>query len=330
MKPMPGMKRRDFITLLGGAAAALPLAARAQQAEQPVRIGYLGFTSAANKPNRDAFRAGLRDLGYVEGRNLVIEFRWAERDNDRLPGLAAELVGLKVDVIVTYATGVDAAQRATSTIPIVMATYGDAVATRVISNLAHPGGNVTGSTFFYPELMAKRLELLKEVAPSFTRAGVLLLRDNVSNGPMLEAMGETAKALRIELKAIEVGRSADLEGAFFSLDQQQIGAVVTTDHAFFIANARTITALAATRRLPSIGPLELAAGGGLMAYGVNFADQFRRAAVFVEKILKGAKPGDIPVEQATKFETVINLKTAKALGLDVPPTPLARADEVIE
>jgi putative ABC transport system substrate-binding protein len=189
------MKRREFITLLGGSAAAWPLAARAQQAGRVARIGYLAFESASQQPtpNRDTFRAALRNLGYIEGENLQIEFRFAGGDNSLLPVLASELVRLNVDVIVTYATGVPAARRATSTIPIVMATYSDAVAVGIVTSLAHPGGNVTGSTFFYMELMAKRLELLKEVIPSMTRTGVLLLRNNVSNGPLLEVMGDTPR-----------------------------------------------------------------------------------------------------------------------------------------
>jgi len=324
------LKRRQFITLLGG-AAAWPLAATAQQASGMVRLGYLGFTTAAqNLRNRNAFLAGLRDLGYVEGKNLQIEFRYADGDIDLLPGFAAELVRLNVDVIVTYATGVAAAQRATSTIPIVMATYSDAVAMKFAASLARPGGNVTGSTFFYLELMAKRLELLKDVAPSISRVGILLLRGSETNSAALEAMGNIAGALKVTLHPIEVGATTELEGAFSALNNQQIGALVVTDHAFFIANADAVAALAAKHRFPSIGTLELARGGGLMAYGVNFPEQFRRAAVFVDKILKGAKPGDIPIEQATKFVTVVNIKTAKALGIEVPTSILLRADEEIE
>jgi len=323
--------RRDFITSLGG-AAAWPLAARAQQPQRLARIGYLGLTSASQQPygGSDAFRAGLRDLGYVEGRNLHIECRFAEGDENRLPGLVAELVALNVDVIVSYATGVPAARRATATIPIVQAVGGDLVALGIVASLAHPGGNVTGSTFFVPELMAKRLELLKEVVPSMTRAGVLLLRGNPWTGGILEKMGATAKALLVELQPIEVRGPREFESAFSAWADKQIGGLVTLDHAYFLANIDAVAALAAKDRLPSIGPLELPAAGGLMAYGVNFSDFFRRAAYFVDKILKGAKPGDIPVEQATKFKLVLNLKTAKALGLDLPATVLARADEVIE
>ncbi len=287
-------------------------------------------SASQHSPNRDAFRAGLRDLGYVEGENLQIEFRFAEGDNDLLPRLASELVRLNVDVIVTYATGVPATQRATSTIPIVMATYSDAVAMGIVTSLAHPGGNVTGSTFFYMELMAKRLELIKEVVPSMTRAGVLLLRDNVSNGPLLETLRDTAKALGMGLQQIEVGRPTDLEGAFSAWADHQIDALVVPDHAFFISNASAIAALSAKHRFPTIGSLELATSGGLMAYGVNFSEQFRRAAVFVDKILKGSKPGDIPVERATKFITIVNLKTAQTLGIEMPTSILLRANEVIE
>ena len=248
----------------------------------------------------------------------------------RLPGLTTELVGLNVDVIVTHATGVPAARRMTTTIPIVMATFGDAVATGIVASLAHPGGNITGSTFFSPELTAKRLELLKEVLPSVTRVGVLLIRDNEMNGPSLEVMEGTAKALGVGLEPFEARGPVDFESAFSAWTAKQIGAVVVGDHAFLVANTDAIAALATKHRFPSIGPLELAVSGGLMAYGVNFPDMFRRAAVFVDKILKGAKPGDIPVEQVTKIQTIVNIRTAKALGIEVPTSLLLRADEVIE
>ena len=323
------MKRREFITLLGGAAAAWPLAARAQQ--RIAKIGYIAMTSASlSAPYSDAFRLGLRNLGYVEGKDFVIEFRFAEGEVGRLPGLATDLVRLNVDVIVTYGPGVPAAQAATATIPIVMASHSDAVATGLVASLARPGGNVTGSTFFNPELMAKRLELSKELVPSMTQAGVLLMRNNASNGPILQAIEPAAKALNVGLRPFEVGGTSEFESAFTAWGDKQVDAVVIHDTPIFIVNAKLLTALAGKHRLASIGFLEWPASGGLAAYGVNFFDQFRRAAVFVDKIIKGAKPGDIPVEQATKFETIINLKTAKALGLGVPPTLLARADEVIE
>jgi putative ABC transport system substrate-binding protein len=242
----------------------------------------------------------------------------------------AQLIGLNVDVIVAYATGVPAARRMTATIPIVMATFGDAVATGIVANLSRPGGNVTGSTFFSPELTAKRLELLKEVVPSLTRVGVLLIRDNEMNGPSLEVMEGTAKALGVGLEPFEARGPVDFESAFSAWTAKQIGAVVVGDHAFLVSNTDAIAALATKHRFPSIGPLELAVSGGLMAYGVNFPDMYRRAAVFVDKILKGAKPGDIPVEQVTKIQTIVNIRTAKALGIEVPTSLLLRADELIE
>jgi putative tryptophan/tyrosine transport system substrate-binding protein len=235
-----------------------------------------------------------------------------------------------VDVIVTYATGVYAAKRATATIPIVMETTGDLVAMGVVASLAHPGGNITGLTFFNPELMAKRLELLKQVVPSMSRAGVLLSGNNPGNGNTLEVMGATAKALKVELRPIEVREPSEFESAFLAWADEQTGGFVMSDHALLGFNAAKIAALAVKHRVASIGQLELVANGGLMGYGVNFFDQFRRAAVFVDKILKGAKPGDIPIEQATTFKLVLNLKTAKALGLTVPSSLLATADEVIE
>jgi putative ABC transport system substrate-binding protein len=325
------MRRREFITLLGGAAAASPLAARAQPRERLPRIGYLGLTSAAQHAygGSDAFLAGLSDLGYIEGRNIRVEFRFAEGDEDRLPGLATELVGLNVDVIVTYATGVFAARRATATIPIVFAAAADVVAIGLVSSLAHPDGNVTGLTFFNPELMAKRLELLKEVVPSLTRAGVLLLRGHPSRPSVIEAIEVTAGALKVDLQLIELREPREFETDFFAATSK-MGGFVMVDHAQFLSRAHRIAALAARHRLPSIGSLELPASGGLMGYGVNFSDMFRRAAAFVDKIIRGAKPADIPIEQATKFKFVLNLKTAKALGIDFAPMLLARADEVIE
>jgi putative ABC transport system substrate-binding protein len=240
------------------------------------------------------------------------------------------LVALNVHVIVTYGTGVFAAQRATATIPIVAAVAPDLVALGVVSSLSHPGGHLTGLTFFLPELMAKRLELLKEVVPSMTRAGVLLLRDNPSTGSILEKMGATAKALGVGLQPIEVNGPREFESEFSGWTEKQISGVVILDHPDFLASFDAIAALAAKHRLPSIGALELPASGGLMGYGVRFSEMFRRAAALVDKILKGAKPGDIPVEQATKFQLVFNLKAARALGLQMPPQLLARADEVIE
>jgi putative tryptophan/tyrosine transport system substrate-binding protein len=240
------------------------------------------------------------------------------------------LVALKLDVIVTYGTGVFAAQRATATIPIVAAVAPDLVALGVVASLSHPGGHLTGLTFFLPELMAKRLELLKEGVPSMTRAGVLLLRDNPSTGSILEAMGVTAKALSVGLQPIEVSGPSEFESEFSGWTEKQIGGLVILDHPDFLASFDAIAALATKHRLPSIGALELPASGGLMGYGVRFSEMFRRAAALVDKILKGAKPGDIPLERATKFQLVLNLKAAKALGIEIAAALLARSDEVIE
>lgn len=325
------MNRRDAVLALL-ALGTVPLSTRAQQAPQLARIGFLSYLSASKvvAVGIDPFRAGLRDLGYVEGRNVQIDFRYADGDNDLLPGLATELVKLKVDVIVTYASGVRAARGATATIPIVQANSGDPVAAGFAASLAHPGGNVTGLTFFLTELMTKRVELLKEVKTKMTRAGVLLLRDSPSNRPILEAMGVVAKALRVELYAIEVSGPAEFEKAFSEWDHKRIQGLIVHDHAQFVANASVIAALAAKRVLASIGPLELSAAGGLMAYGVNFPATFRRAAFFVDKILKGAKPGDLPIEQATEFGFIINMKTAKALSIEIPQSIMVRATKVIE
>jgi putative ABC transport system substrate-binding protein len=266
----------------------------------------------------------------LEGNNVQIEVRFGEGDSDLLFGAATELVGLHVDVIVTYATAVLAAQRATRTIPIVMASYTDPGATGLVASLAHPGGNITGSTFFQPELMAKRLELLKQAAPTMNRAGIFLFRGSPSKAPVLEAMGATARALGVALSPIELDKMAELHGAFSALTDQEINGLVVQDHAFFLGNADAIAGLALNHRISSVCSPQWAASGGLMGYGVNFADQFRRAAVFVDKIVKGENPGDIPIEQATKFVTIVNLKTAKVLGLAVPPTLLATADDLIE
>ena len=325
------MRRREFITLAGSATVAWPFAALAEQRDRPARIGYLALgSSSRTQVYDDAFRAGLRELGYVEGQNIHVEFRYAEGDEDRLAGFAAELVDLKVDVILTYSSGLYAAKRATSTIPIVFGAAPDVVAMGIVASLAHPGGNITGLTFFYPELMAKRLELLKTVAPSMRRAGVLLPRDNPATASTLKVMGATAKALQVELQPAEIAGTQDLKSAFSGWADAQIGGFVMSDHPHILFNADRVAAFATERRLPSIGAPEVPAAGALMGYGADFSEMFRRAAALVDKILKGTKPADIPIEQATKFKSVINAKTANALGLSIPPTLFATADEVIE
>jgi putative tryptophan/tyrosine transport system substrate-binding protein len=328
------MRRREFITLIGRAAAAWPLAAVAQQPAKVARIGFLGATSLsspAHRRNVDALRDGLRELGYVEGQNLVIEFRWAEGNYARLPELADELLRLKPDVIITHGTpGTLAAKRATQTTPIVMAVVGDAVVTGVVSSVARPGGNITGSTFFNPELGAKRLELLKEVFPRSRHFAALVNPDNPMVQPIIQEMRAPAGTLEIELQLFEARGPAEFENAFLAMAKSRVDAVTVIEDPMFIAHAGRIGKIASGRRLPLAGFREIVDAGGLVAYGVRWHEMYRRAAVFVDKILKGAKPSDLPIEQATRFDLVVNLKAAKALGVEIPPTLLARADEVIE
>jgi putative ABC transport system substrate-binding protein len=310
-----------------------PLTLGAQPATKMHRIGFLGAADPAGyyAPLVEALRQGLRDLGHVEGRNLAIEYRWAESQYDRLPALAAELVRLKVEVIVTHGTpGTLAAKQATSTIPIVMAISGDAVATGLVASIARPGGNVTGSTFFYPELNAKRVELLKAAVPRVRRIAVLTHPDNPASAPALKAMEQMATGLKLELEAVETRSPQDLATAYSAMASRRVDGVVVIDDATLLARARQIADLAVKHRLPAIGFREFADAGGLLSYSVSFPEIWRRAAVFIDKIFKGAKPRELPVEQATKFEFVVNLKTAKALGLTIPQGVLQRADHVVE
>lgn len=326
------MTRRDCLRLIGG-AIAWPAAARAQQPGKPRRIGYLSLGSPAAEATRfDAFRAGLAALGYVEGRDLVIETRWLDgRKYDQLANLATELVDLNVDVIVTYATpGVSAAKRATSAIPIVFATVGDAVAVGLVASLARPGGNVTGTSYFIPELGVKRLELLKEAVPGLKRAGILLNSANSSAGPVVSAMRRSAESLKVELLEFPARDATDLDDAIAAMAEKSVGAFAVTEDPMLIYNSAAIAKLALKHRIASCGFPEIAQAGGFAAYGIDFVDMWRRAATFVDKILKGAKPADLPVEQATKFVTLVNLRTAKAIGVEVPTSLMLRADQVIE
>ena len=326
------MRRREFITLLGGAAVVWPLAARAQQPVQIRRIGYLGSDSASKTVVRvDALRTGLHDLGYAEGKNIVIEFRWAEGNYDRLPDLVAELIGLKIEVLVTQGTPVTAAaKRMTRTVPIVMTPVGDAVASGIIDSLARPGGNITGITFFLPEICSKRLELLKQMIPAINRVAVLVNPDNPAMPPTLHAMEVAAKSLKLELDQFEARAPSEFDGVFSKMANKGDDAVVIVDDGVLIAHAGMIADLAEKKRVPSAGFKEFADVGGMIAYGPSRFDMYYRAAYFVDKILKGSKPADLPVERPTKFELTINLKAAKTLGITVPPTLLATADEVIE
>jgi putative ABC transport system substrate-binding protein len=324
--------RRTFVYGFTFGTLVAPLVVQAQQASKIPRIGFLGLTSAPSWARRlEAFRSGLRDLGYVEGRNITIEFRWAEGQYSRLAELAAELVRLKVDLLVTHGTpGALAAKQATTTIPIVMALSGDPVAAGLVASLARPGGNITGSTYFVRELMVKRLELLKDAMPRITRVAVLVKPDNPFFAQALPGLERSANPLKLELRRVEARGPVELQVAFSALAKDRVDAVLVPEDSVFIIHVRAIADLAANHRLPSAGFAELAQAGGLIGYGVDLIEGYRRAAVMVDKILKGSKPADIPVERATKFELVLNLKTAKFLGLTIPQTLLSRADQVIE
>jgi putative tryptophan/tyrosine transport system substrate-binding protein len=328
------MRRRQFITLLG-AAATWPLLARAQQAGKGPRIGYLGTSSPSlERAVVDAFRQRLRDLGHVEGENMTIEYRWAEGRDDRLPNLAAELVRLKPDVIVTTGTpGTLAAKQATNTIPIVFASSGNPVQGGLVASYARPGGNVTGFTILGPDLEGKRLELLKETVSGLSRVAVLWNPNNPGlTAGYYQQMRAAATALGVTIQvAAGVRRTDDLKNAFSAIASERPDAMFVLADRLLLAHRVPIVQFAATSRLPAMYPYrEYVDAGGLMSYAPSDIDLFRRAAVYVDKILKGAKPADLPVEEPVKFELVINAKAAKAIGLDVSPTMLARADEVIE
>ena len=331
--PYP-LERRTFIAILAGSLLATPLAAEAQPKAGVPRIGYLGNSSPSLESDLvDAFRQGLGEFGYTEGQNITIEYRWAEGKYDRFPDLVADLVRLKVDVIVTAGTpGALAAKQATKTIPIVMAVAADAVGAGLVASLARPGGNVTGSTTIVQELEGKRLELLREVVPRLSRVAVLWNPANPVQPIILKQTQLAAPGLRLRLEPI-VGVSGvrELEGAFATISRARPDALILLADRFLLAERTQIVEFAAKRRLPTMYPYrEMVKAGGLMSYSPSYPDLFRRAATFVDKILKGAKPGDLPVEQPTKFEFIINLKTAKALGLTMPQSLLQRANEIIQ
>ena len=324
------MNRRTFLAATI-AALITPLAAGAQPAGRAYRVGLLGLGSGSDAPVLAFLRQGLRDLGYEEGKNLVVEYRTAEGKYDRLPALAVQLVGLKIDVLVTYGTpGALAAKQATTTIPVVVALIGDAVAAGVVPSLARSGSNITGSQYQYPELMGKRIEVLMNATSHLARVAVLFNPANPSMRPALKTIEETARYLNVELQQIEARGPNDFDGALAAMAERRGQAFVLADDPFLRSHVGTIAQLAAKRRLPSVGDREYAEAGGLLGYAVNRPEVFRRAAVFIDKILKGAKPGDLPFEQVDRFELVINMKTAKALGLTIPPSLLLRADQVIE
>ncbi len=336
------MRRREFMGLIGGAAATpaflWPFAAQAQQAPKVARIGYLivgSLESPEARKSLETFREGLYELGYIEGQNIVIEYRAADGKVERLPALATGLARLKLDLIVAGATPAGlAAQQAFTTTPIVVTAMGDPVRDGLVASLARPGGNITGTTFLGPELVPKRLALLREVLPKIFRVAVLWHPGAFSERTtrdMLNEIAEVAGTLDMQLQLVEVRQPNELDHAFSTMARERAEALFQFPSAMLFSERRRIVELAAIHRLPSMfNGREFVQLGGLIAYGVSLTDLTRRAATYVDKILKGAKPSDLPVEQPTKFELVVNLKTAKALGVEIPATVLTRADEVIE
>ncbi len=311
---------------------ALPFPARAAQQTKIPRIGYLVTGSLPTNSDRiEAFRQGLRELGYVEGKNIVIEWRSTDGKPDRLPALVAELIGLKVDIIISAGAAVTrAAKEATSTIPIVMTNDSDPVGSGLVASLAQPGGNITGLSNFAPELSGKRLEILREVVPKLSRVAVLGGSTGPTNSPVRREIELAAKALKLQLQYLEVLASKDIEAAFRAANKGRAQAVLTVPNAFLSPQRTQVIEFAVKNRLPTMyHNNRFAEAGGLMFYGVNLLDLDRRAATYVDKILKGRTPADLPVEQPMKFEFIINLKAAKAIGLTIPPNVLVRADRVI-
>ena len=324
------MRRREFITLLGSTAAAWPLIARAQQTGKIYKIGLLS-PSSSQPPLAYLFNS-LRELGWIEGKNVSIEYRFAENCPERLPELATDLVRLNVDLIVAIGTlGPVAARRATSTIPIIMVGAGDPLGTGLVASLARPGGNVTGMSFMTPDLSGKRLELLKELLPRLARVAVLWNGANPYPAIVFKETQTAGRTMGIEVQSLEVRSPDDFDGAFAAARQQRPDALIVVEDPLTFAYRERIADFAVADRLPSLcGFKEYASAGGLISYGAVVAELYRRAAGYVDKILKGAKPADLPVQQPTKFDLVVNLKTAKALGLQIPDKMLAVADEVIE
>ena len=327
------MERRVFLGAVTGGLLAAPFTAVAQPSAKVYRMGWLaGTASTQEKIEMEALRAGLRELGYVEGKNVVIEYRWAEAKYDRLPELAAELVSLRVDVIVTGGTAAtQAAMQATTTIPIVMTATGDPLRTGLVASLARPGGNVTGVTQLGAEIAGKRLQILIDTVPNVSRVAFLQNQANASHKPYFHDLQVAARGLGLTLQSVDVQEPGEFEKVFAAMMRERPNALLVTGDFVHRLRKAWIIDFAAKKRLPAMYQLkEYVEAGGLMSYGTSVRDNYRRAATYVDKILKGAKPADLPIEQPTAFELVINLKTAKALGLTIPPSLLARADQVIE
>jgi ABC-type uncharacterized transport system substrate-binding protein len=327
------VERRTFMAMIAGGLLATPLAAEGQQAGKVYRIGMLDSApAAANATNVNAFRQGMREFGYVEGQNFVIEYRSPEGRAERFPALANELIRSKIDLIVTRGTpAAKAAASASRTVPIVMAASGDPFGAGVVAGLAHPGGNVTGLSALVAEVSGKRLQLLKDAMPGLRRLAVMLDMGNSALATQWPDIEVAARSLRLQPQLLDVRRGEDLERAFDTAVKQHAEAAMVALGTVAQSNVGRVVDLSVKHRLPSIySSREFVDAGGLMAYGVSYPDLYRRAAKYVDKILKGAKPGDLPIEQPTKFELVINLRTAKSLGLTIPPSLLARADEVIQ
>ena len=325
--------RRKLVIVLGAGALVAPLAAFAQQPPQKLaRIGYLGNSTPMLEANLvEAFRGGLRDLGYKEGQNVVIEYRWADGNYERFPALIAELIGLNIDVIVTAGTpAAQAVQKATTSIPLVMVAVGDPVGTGIIASLNRPGGNITGLSSIAPELEGKRLELLREVSPKLSHVAVFWNPLNAFHTSAMKHLRAAAQVMRINLLTLAVGKEQDLEGAFAEIVKARPEALFILADRVFLHNRVRITEFALKNRLPSINAYpELVEAGGLMSYGPSYEDMHRRAATYVDKILKGAKPADIPVEQPAKFDLAVNMRTAKVLGIEFPNAILVLADKII-